>query len=261
MKRAGLTREEEIELAPLARAGDKKARDRMVLANTGLVGEIIKKRFRSFLPSYYEDLFQEGIVGLIQAVDGYDETRDIRFSTYAQWWIGAMCMNYVSKNAHGQINLATSPKARLVLIRSAKVRELWRAGATPKQIAKALELDTAVLEMLLPRLMGSIRDLAMDSQATMRNGHREEIRETMGERSRFGVAETEDPIETIGGEEEREIAARAMLRLPPRERDVVIDSMAGRSLASSARRYGLSRERMRQLRNKGIARMKKAIGT
>ena len=70
-----------IELLKKARAGDRQARDRMVEENVGLVWNIVKRfNGRGYDP---EDLFQIGCIGLIKALDNFDQTLDVKFSTYA----------------------------------------------------------------------------------------------------------------------------------------------------------------------------------
>src|SRR3954447_20094311 len=80
-----LTHEEEIDLSKRAKAGDKKARQRLIEKNLRLVISVAKKYRGMGLP--FEDLIQEGNIGLMKAVEKYDPDRGWRFSTYATWWI------------------------------------------------------------------------------------------------------------------------------------------------------------------------------
>src|SRR5262249_55070183 len=84
-KYALLTAEEEVELARRAEAGDREARDRMVTANLRLVISIARRYQHMGLSLL--DLIQEGVLGLIRAVDKYDWRRGFKFSTYATWWV------------------------------------------------------------------------------------------------------------------------------------------------------------------------------
>ena len=80
-----LTHQEEIDLSKRAKAGDEKARQRLIEKNLRLVISVAKKYRGYGLP--FEDLIQEGNVGLIKAVEKFDPDRGFRFSTYATWWI------------------------------------------------------------------------------------------------------------------------------------------------------------------------------
>ena len=80
-----LTHAEEVDLSRCARAGDAKSRTRLVEKNLRLVVSVAKKYRGYGVP--FEDLIQEGNIGLMKAVDKYDPDRGWRFSTYATWWV------------------------------------------------------------------------------------------------------------------------------------------------------------------------------
>src|SRR4051795_3406960 len=80
-----LTHEEEIDLSNRAKAGDKRARQRLIEKNLRLVVSVAKKYRGYGLP--FEDLIQEGNIGLMKAVEKFDPDRGFRFSTYATWWV------------------------------------------------------------------------------------------------------------------------------------------------------------------------------
>jgi RNA polymerase sigma factor (sigma-70 family) len=82
-----LTAAEEQRLALLVREGDRGARNRMVEANVALVAHLARRLRPAGSPTPHSDLVQEGVLGLMQAVERFDPDRGHRFSTYATWWI------------------------------------------------------------------------------------------------------------------------------------------------------------------------------
>src|SRR3712207_151365 len=80
-----LTHAEEIDLSKRAKAGDKRARQRLIEKNLRLVISVAKKYRGMGLP--FEDLIQEGNIGLMKAIEKFDPDRGWRFSTYATWWV------------------------------------------------------------------------------------------------------------------------------------------------------------------------------
>src|ERR671916_2477959 len=80
-----LTHQEEIDLSKRAKKGDKAARNRLIEKNLRLVVSVAKKSRGHGLP--FEDLIQEGNIGLMKAVGKFDPDRGYRFSTYATWWV------------------------------------------------------------------------------------------------------------------------------------------------------------------------------
>src|SRR5215475_4690648 len=94
--RPQLTREQEYELARRARKGDASARDTLALSNLPFVVAVAKKF--AHRGARLDDLVQEGNVGLMKAIEHFDPKKNVRFATYAVWWIRAYITRYLKDN-------------------------------------------------------------------------------------------------------------------------------------------------------------------
>jgi RNA polymerase primary sigma factor len=94
--RPQLTREQEYELARRARKGDDSARDTLALSNLPFVVAVAKKF--AHRGARLDDLVQEGNVGLMKAIEHFDPKKNVRFATYAVWWIRAYITRYLKDN-------------------------------------------------------------------------------------------------------------------------------------------------------------------
>ena len=112
MKTKRLSHVEEIELCKEAQNGCEKSLERMVTSNLGLVSKLTKKMYYKNEQYSFEDMFQEGVIGLMKAIRKFDPKEGCRFSTYSYYWI--YC--YVSKfhtNHHGKVRVPSHVKEKL----------------------------------------------------------------------------------------------------------------------------------------------------
>src|SRR5512132_3792186 len=105
-----LTREQEYELARRARKGDEQARQTLALSNLPFVVAVAKKFANR--GSRLDDLIQEGNVGLMKAIEHFDPKKEVRFATYAVWWIRAYITRYLKDN-RSQVRGGESERASM----------------------------------------------------------------------------------------------------------------------------------------------------
>lgn len=131
-----LTEDEKTELLKKARGGDKKARDELIEGNLRLVLSVIQKFMNRGAQS--DDLFQVGVVGLIKAIDNFDLSLDVRFSTYAVPMISGELRRYLRDNNSIRVSRST----RDLAYRAMQVKESLMAGKdrepTAAEISKVL---------------------------------------------------------------------------------------------------------------------------
>ena len=139
-----LTHKEVIELAKKKDTGDLEARNTLVEANLGLVRSIAHKYKNRGLE--YDDIFQEGVCGLLKAVDKYDHKKGYQFSTYATWWIYAEITKALdnAKAIYLPIELAQK-KRKINFTKSELEKELGREPM-PEDIASEMGLDVEIIE-------------------------------------------------------------------------------------------------------------------
>lgn len=165
-KKRVLTAAEEQDLTRRAHAGDRRAHDLMVEHNTRLVISICKKY--GSMGFDLEDLVQEGVVGLLKAVERFDPDRGFKFSTYATWWIKQAVHRYMAGAGGGTIHMP----ARLQKVRRELRRYMSATNCTLAEAAKALEVEPEVAldAMEGPRVTASL-DASIGTDGTDEGRH------------------------------------------------------------------------------------------
>jgi RNA polymerase primary sigma factor len=141
-----LTASEELQLARRIERGDTAAKDEMVARNLRLVYSLaLRYRGRGVL---LEDLVQEGVIGLVRAVERFDHRRGLRFSTYAAWWIRRSLRDAL--DAADTIRIPSAARQQLAAIRQARseLRRSGRGGATTDDVARRAGLSVRTVRAL-----------------------------------------------------------------------------------------------------------------
>jgi RNA polymerase primary sigma factor len=244
-----ITADEEVELAHRIKAGDQAALEKLTKANLRFVVSVAKQYQNQGLT--LPDLINEGNLGLIKAAQRFDETRGFKFISYAVWWIRQSILQALAEQ---------SRIVRLPLNKIGSINKINKAFAfleqaherqpSPEEIAK--ELDMTV-EDVKQSLKNSGRHVSMD--APLIDGEDSNLYDVL----RSG--ESPNPDRELLHESLRTEIERALETLTPREADVIrlYFGLAGQhsmTLEEIGETFDLTRERVRQIKEKAIRRLK-----
>jgi len=244
-----ITAEEEVLLAQRIRQGDQQALDKLCKANLRFVVSVAKQYQNQGLS--LPDLINEGNLGLIKAAQRFDETRGFKFISYAVWWIRQSILQALAEQSR-IVRLPLNQVGSLNKIKkeSSRLEQKFERPPSPDELAEALEIPEYKINAAL-RI--STRYISMDAPLTE------------DEDMKFiDIFIDEDTPVTDAGLMRESLAReiqRSLATLTEKERDVVnlyygLGMNHGLTLEEIGAKFDLTRERVRQIKEKAIRRLK-----
>ncbi|HVE16815.1 MAG TPA: RNA polymerase sigma factor RpoD/SigA [Chthoniobacterales bacterium] len=247
-----LTPEEEVKLARKIKRGDANARAHMVRANLRLVVKIARDYQGLGLPLL--DLISEGNIGLMKAVERFDPKKGGKLSTYAAWWIKQSIKRSLA-NQSKTIRLPVHLVDKISKIRrvSAQMSEELGREPTDDELAEEIGMLASKVSQLKT---AAIRPASLD--APIGEDDSTEFGEIVGD------AEAQDPFELLRDKDLRDEVGDLLDVLDERERKIInsrfgLDGGKPKTLEEVGEKFGVTRERIRQLQNIALHKMRRAL--
>ncbi len=243
-----LTREEEFELARRIRTGDKAALDKIVNSNLRFVVSVAKKFLNQGLS--YMDLIAEGNIGLITAGKRFDERREFRFISYAVWWIRQAIQKAIAEQTNTvRLPINRSQQAQRMKRVSQKLEQKHHRKVAESEIAEEMSLDMRKMNQIraASKPLVSLDKPLYDDDVT--------LADTLANPDEL------TPDQSFVMDELEQELTDAMTSLTPREKDIVVryyglGAIETCSLETIGQDINLSRERVRQIRNQALNKMR-----
>ena len=247
-----LTPGEEIALAKRIKRGDKKAREQMITANLRLVVKIARDYQGLGLPLL--DLINEGNIGLMKGVQRFDPGKGAKLSSYASWWIKQAIRRALS-NQSKTIRLPVHVVDKMAHIRKAevKLRETFDREPTDEEVAEDIGLDAGRVRRYRD---ASHAPVSLDSPI----GHEDStpISEVVADSNAAA------PFDQIVEANDNELVQEVLATLDARESRILamrfgLDDRKPKTLEEVAERFGVTRERIRQIQEQALKKMRVKI--
>ncbi|NPA34323.1 MAG: sigma-70 family RNA polymerase sigma factor [Chlorobi bacterium] len=240
-----LTPEEELRLIRAVKEGDEEARERIIRANLRFVVSVAKQYMSSGIP--LDDLISEGNLGLIKAIENFDETRGFKFISYAVWWIRQAILNLIAQ--HNQVNTHRGTSATRILETAQQLEQELGRPASSEDVARELGISPQAVNMALSRPIISINEAQTeDAKLTLEHILQSDT-DVEGEVSRKSL---------------REAIINVVKQLEPREAFIIkhlygLNGGGQWTIREIASELNLSPERIRQLHRKALLKIKKFL--
>ena len=244
-----ITAEDEVELARRIKAGDRLALEKMTKANLRFVVSVAKQYQNQGLS--LPDLINEGNVGLIKAAQRFDETRGFKFISYAVWWIRQSILQALAEQSR-IVRLPLNQVGSLNKIKkaSSKLEQIFERQPSRHELAEELEVPNHKIDSamkIVTRYISMDAPLAADEDVTFLDVFVPK-----------NISSTDEELmqESLGKEIQRSLST-----LSKKERDVInlyygIGLHHGLTLEEIGAKFDLTRERVRQIKEKAIRRLR-----
>lgn len=247
-----LTPEEEVDLAKKIKSGDQEALERLTKANLRFVVSVAKQYQNQGLS--LSDLINEGNLGLIKAAQRFDETRGFKFISYAVWWIRQSILQALAEQSR-IVRLPLNKVGSLNKINRAfsELEQEYEREPSPEELADVLEIPTDEVETTLGV---AARHVSMD--APFVDGEDNSLLDVL---ENSNTPKTDSQLEYQ--ESLRQEIERSLGTLTERQCDVIklyfgIGVEHPMSLEDIGEKFGLTRERVRQIKDKAINKLRSA---
>ena len=247
-----LTPQEEVRLAAQIKRGNKKAREKMIKANLRLVVKIAHDFGNYGLPLL--DLISEGNIGLMKAVERFDPKKGGKLSTYASWWIKQSIKRALA-NQSKTIRLPVHLVDKIGKIRRVAAQMTEELGREPtnEELAEELGLPTAKVAHLKNV---AVRPASLDAKISSDDDT------PFGDL--VGDDRAEDPFAVLRDKDLRDEVGDLLEVLDERERRIIhfrfgLGGGRERTLEEVGKKFGVTRERIRQIQNIALLKMRRAL--
>jgi len=257
MKAPMLEKDDEAQLARKWRDHkDMTAMHEIVTAHIRLVVRMASKLKGYGLPM--GELIQEGNSGLLEAANRFDPERNVRFSTYATWWVMAAMQEYILRNS-SIVRIGTTPAQKKLFFNLRKLRaritdraERNMTAQEKKTIASKLRVPIAAVERV--EAFFSVSDQSLNTK--LGDGNSEELLHLLSENSQ---SPEEVVTETMDNETRKKWLNDALAQLTSREREIITRRFLKdekTTLAEMGKSLGVTKERIRQIEGKALTKLK-----
>ena len=243
-----ISAQEEVILAQKIREGDQAALERLTKTNLRFVVSVAKQYQNQGLT--LGDLINEGNLGLIKAAKRFDETKGFKFISYAVWWIRLSILSAVAEQSR-IVRLPLNQIGSLSKIHKAasKLEQEFERQPTPEELAEDLEVS---VDKISDSLSNAGRQISMD--APFIQGEENTLLDVL--QSTDAATDTDLMIDSLSQEIKRSLGI-----LAERDREVIIlffglGGYAAHSLEEIGEKFNLTRERVRQLKDKALMRLR-----